>query len=112
MSLLQGDLPYKGTLMLSVMGWPQIALGLFICTVAIWNAERRARAKLREDAAKKASEDDVGTFSSPHDSETSLGATPGEGGNLAPGSAPSGAAAANNAASNAEPPGKGNTHTL
>ena len=57
--LVGGDFPWRGTLVLSKMGWLKIILGLVICTVSIWDAERRAKAKLREDAAKKAAKDAV-----------------------------------------------------
>ena len=62
--LVGGDFPWRGTLVLSKMGWLKIILGLVICTVSVWDAERRAKAKLREDAAKKAAENDVKSTSS------------------------------------------------
>lgn len=63
-ALVCGDFPWRGTLVLSKMGWLKIILGLVICAVSLWDAERRAKAKLREDAAKKAAEDDGGSSSS------------------------------------------------
>ena len=64
LTLAMGDTPWRGTLVLSWTGWLKLALGIIICVIALRDAERRAKAKLREDAAKKAAENDVKSTSS------------------------------------------------